>query len=286
MTNAADRDTPDLEALFDSIVDAREPAQPGAAKAAKPARPARAAAAPAEGARAARKKPAQPGADVSPFVTLSVARKASEEHRVGTDEELVQRIGHLTRSLHDSLRELGYDKKIETAAAAIPDTRDRLAYVANLTGQAADKVLTLTEGTIPLQDALGRGARGLSGRWQALMDNQLTVAEFKELVAETRDYLADVPTQTGASSRNLRDIMVAQDFHDLTGQVIRKITEMAQNVEAELINLLVDSVSPEVRAEIVEGNGLMNGPVIKADGRNDIVADQAQVDDLLASLGF
>jgi chemotaxis protein CheZ len=266
MTKAAEHDTPDLEALFDSVAEARQ-APP--AKAA-PKRAAPAAAVP-----------------VAPAISLAIGREAAESPaREEMAEELIQRIGHLTRSLHDSLRELGYDKKIEKAAAAIPDTRDRLAYVANLTGDAADKVLTLTEKTLPLQEAIGSEARRLSTQWQALMDNRLSVAEFEALVSRTRGYLDTVPQQTAEAGRNLRDIMVAQDFHDLTGQVIRKITEMAQKVEAELVNLLVESVSPQTRAEIADGNGLMNGPVIKPTGRQDVVANQAQVDDLLASLGF
>lgn len=277
MSKSAEHDSPDLEALFDSVVEARQAS----------------AAAPAPAAARTRAK-ASPAAvpkvnqiPVPPAMTLAVGREASSVEVPGDHSaELVQRIGHLTRSLHDSLRELGYDKKIEQAAAAIPDTRDRLAYVANLTGDAADKVLTLTERTLPLQEAIGSQARVLSAQWQALFDDQLSVEEFKALVGETRGYLDAVPRQTAESHRNLRDIMVAQDFHDLTGQVLRKITEMAQRVEAELVSLLVESVSPEVRAEIHVPDGLMNGPVIKAEGRTDIVTNQAQVDDLLASLGF
>ena len=266
MSATADQDNPDLEALFDSVVESRQAGTALGAGAAAPAA----------------ETPAVPHA-----MTLAVGREASQaEAPTEQAGELIQRIGHLTRSLHDSLRELGYDKKIEQAAAAIPDTRDRLAYVANLTGDAADKVLTLTERTLPLQEAIGSEARALASQWQALFDNRLTAEEFKDLALRTRGYLERVPRQTAESHRNLRDIMVAQDFHDLTGQVIRKITEMAQRVETELVNLLVENASPAVRAEVIAGNGLMNGPVINTEGRTDIVANQAQVDDLLASLGF
>ncbi|MDE3012002.1 MAG: protein phosphatase CheZ [Pseudomonadota bacterium] len=264
MSQTAERDNPDLEALFDSVVEARQSS---------------AAAAPAVAAAVATLVP--------PAMTLAVGREASGvESTHDGHSELIQRIGHLTRSLHDSLRELGYDKKIEQAAAAIPDTRDRLAYVANLTGDAADKVLTLTERTLPLQEAIGAEARTLSRQWQALFDKRLSVEDFRELVGQTRDYLEAVPRQTAEAHRNLRDIMLAQDFHDLTGQVIRKITEMAQRVETELVGLLVESVSPATRAEYAAPSGLINGPVINAEGRSDVVANQAQVDDLLASLGF
>ena len=41
-------------------------------------------------------------------------------------EDLIFRIGKLTRMLRDNMRELGLDKEIEKAAEAIPDARDRL----------------------------------------------------------------------------------------------------------------------------------------------------------------
>ena len=283
MSKAADRDTPDLEALFDSVLEARQATvEAGPAKVTARAKPADEAVAQPPAA-----EPVGEHAHVAPIHVLTVGHEVEElDAQEVKTEELVHRIGSLTRSLHDSLRELGYDKKIEQAAAAIPDTRDRLAYVANLTGDAADKVLTLTEHTLPLQESIGSEARALSAQWQALMENRLSLEEFKTLVEETRGYLEEVPRKTTEAQRNLRDIMVAQDFHDLTGQVIRKITEMAQKVEAELVNLLVESISPEVRAEIHVPEGLMNGPVINAEGRQDVVTSQAQVDDLLASLGF
>ena len=295
MSNA-ERDNPDLEALFDSIADARDFAPPGA-----PSKPAatKAASTKAAVAKATVPTPVKPEpvpanpeaavdhlAGTPPMAVLSAANAALAADGQSGQEELISRIGHLTRSLHDSLRELGYDKAIEHAAAAIPDTRDRLAYVANLTGDAANKVLTLTETALPLQEAMGTQARNLSGRWQALFDNRLSVSEFEALVAHTRTYLDAVPTHASDTSRCLRDIMVAQDFHDLTGQVIRKITDMAHRMEAELVTLLIENVSPETRAEAMATNGLMNGPVISADGRADVVTTQAQVDDLLATLGF
>ena len=280
MSTPAERDTPDLEALFDSIVESRESSPP--------APPAKASPTPAPAPAPARTSDVASVAAVVPV--LSVAKSALTQdddlQPSPAHDALIDRIGHLTRSLHDSLRELGYDKAIEKAAAAIPDTRDRLAYVANLTGQAADKVLTLTETALPMQESLNAQSTILSGRWQALCDHRLSVSEFEALVAQTRTYLDGIPAQTVETSRCLRDIMVAQDFHDLTGQVIRKITEMAHRMESELVQLLLENVSPEARADAVANNGLMNGPVINADGRADIVTSQAQVDDLLATLGF
>jgi chemotaxis protein CheZ len=198
--------------------------------------------------------------------------------------DVMMRIGQLTRTLHDAMRELGYDRLLEKTASAIPDARDRLDYVVKMTEQAAVRALNAIETAQPIQDRLGDEAGRLSAQWQKLFDKQLNVDEFKTLVAGTRDYLDDVPKQTRATNAQLLEIMMAQDFQDLTGQVIKKITALAQNMEQQLVHLLVDLVPAEMRSEI--DAGLLNGPVINAAGRNDVVTDQNQVDDLLESLGF
>ena len=77
---------------------------------------------------------------------------------------------------------------------------------------------------------------------------------------------------------------MAQDFQDLTGQVIKKIIELTQNMEQQLLSLLLENAPASVKAEI--NNSLLNGPVINAQGRSDVVTSQDQVDDLLESLGF
>ncbi|MGV8933137.1 MAG: protein phosphatase CheZ [Gallionellaceae bacterium] len=191
-------------------------------------------------------------------------------------------IGHLTRALHDSLRELGYDKKLQNAASSIPDARDRLNYIASMTQAAAERVLNATEATQPLVEKMEAGAKNLSKDWQKLFDNKMSVDEFKALAAQTQAYLLEVPRQTRQASANLTEIMMAQDFQDLTGQVIKKIMDVTQSLEQQLLALLVHNAPPSIKLD----PGLLNGPVINSDGRADVVTTQAQVDDLLESLGF
>ncbi|MGP1675574.1 MAG: protein phosphatase CheZ [Burkholderiales bacterium] len=194
------------------------------------------------------------------------------------------RIGRLTRTLHDAMRELGYDRMLEKTAASMPDARDRLDYVVKMTEQAAVRALNAIETAQPIQARLGDEAERLSAHWQKLFDKQLSVEEFKALVAGTREYLAQVPQQTQATNAQLIEIMMAQDFQDLTGQVIKKITLLAQDMEQQLVYLLVDLVPAQVRSEIT--TGLLNGPVVNAAAGPEVVTSQNQVDDLLASLGF
>ena len=198
--------------------------------------------------------------------------------------DVFQRIGSVTRSLHDALRELGYDKKVESAVGSLPDARARLAYVASLTGKAADRVLGAVERAKLQHDAVKDGAAGLGARWEALYAGTLSVDEFKALAGETRQFLGGHAARAADIDAQLTEIMMAQDFHDLTGQVIQRITQVAQSLEDQLVKLLVEATPPDQRAQVEEG--WLNGPVINAEGRSDVVTSQGQVDDLLESLGF
>ena len=209
-----------------------------------------------------------------------VASSASE---MGGDRVLNQ-IGHMTRNLHNTLRELGLNKEIEKAASSIPDARDRLNYVATLTEKAAERVLNATEMAQPIMDKVGGESARLAGQWQLLFDKKLDVEQFKNLVMQTQVFLNEVPNQTKATSAQLTEIMMAQDFQDLTGQVIKKIIEVTTNMEQQLVALLLENAPAAVKAEY--DTGLLNGPVIKSHGRTDVVTSQDQVDDLLESLGF
>jgi chemotaxis protein CheZ len=193
-------------------------------------------------------------------------------------------IGGLTRSLHDMLRELGYDRALEEATHAIPDARDRLSYVATMTEQAAQRALSATEVAKPIQDQMAAEAAALSEKWRRLLDRQLPVGEFRELVLATRGYLDAVPGRVGETNNQLLEIMMAQDFQDLTGQVIKKITAIIQNLEQQLVKMLVENTPVEKRSK--EAESLMNGPVINPEGLAGVVTTQKQVDDLLDSLGF
>lgn len=256
------QDNDELQALFDSIVEQRAPeAQPQPQTPAKPALQAVPAAEP-----------------VAPAGGDDVSR-------------VIHRVGQLTRVLHDSLRELGYDRLIAQAAASIPDARDRLSYVAMMTEQAATRALNATEVARPIQDELGAEARKLSELWARMHARELTFEQFKALLEDTRSYLGGVPSKTDATNAQLTEIMMAQDFQDLTGQVIKKITDIVQRLEKEMVQLLLDCIPPEKRHEPVatkkqESTSLINGPVVAPQPGHDVVTSQNQVDELLESLGF
>jgi chemotaxis protein CheZ len=135
----------------------------------------------------------------------------------------------------------------------------------------------------PLQSAMQREARSLDARWQSWFDQPVELDQARELVDDTRALLKDVPVKTQQSQDALMEIIMAQDFQDLTGQVITRMLGVIQAIETELVQVLIDNVPQEKREE---ASSLMNGPQVNAEGKPDVVTNQDQVDDLLASLGF
>ncbi len=226
---------------------------------------------------------------VKPGAAVGVAsieeNMAEDSGEWPVQEKVFQQVGQMARQLHNTLGGLGYDKLIEKTVSALPDAKDRLAYIANLTEQAACKVLNATDIANPLQDEIETGAALLAAKWDSVFANKMSVEDFKLLAAETRDFLKSaVPQRTVATKEQLLEIMMAQDFQDLTGQVIKKVVALAQDLEAQLMGVLIETMPGEKRTESV--TSLLNGPVINAEGRTDVVASQQQVDDLLDSLGF
>ncbi len=200
------------------------------------------------------------------------------------DDEFYRNVGRLTRQLHDALRELGYDRPLESAVGSLPDARDRLSYVTRLTGEAAEKVLNGVDRTKAELEGLSQGAAFTA---QALRADPVSAVASGRVMG----YLEEVGAAASRADAQLTEIMLAQDFHDLTGQVIRKVVTLAQSLESQLVRLLLEGqASPReaapARAPVTAGEAAgLDGPVVAA-GRADVVTDQAQVDDLLESLGF
>ena len=267
-------DSEDLQALFDSIAAGAPPAQPPV-----PAR------SEATGDSDDLQALFDSVAQAQPAGPAASAAQGSADGGGPQEEVVFNRLGHLARQLHDSLRGLGVDKLLEdTAQNAIPDARQRLEYIARMTEQAASKVLNAADIAKPVQDELIARSEAMSKRWDKMFANQLSVDEFKMLAADTRTYFAEAPPKLKITNDQLMEIMLAQDFQDLTGQVIKKIVDVVQNMETQLLALLIEAMPEQRKAEAPEG--LLNGPVITAAGRSDVVTSQVQVDDLLESLGF
>jgi len=197
---------------------------------------------------------------------------------------MYERLGGIVRMLHDSLRELGYDRSLSDVANQITDAQGRLEHVASLTEQAANKVLNTVDTCMPAQDVLGKDAKDMEDRWTNLFEGKLSIEEFKKLAGDSKQFATKVLAASDAEKARLLDIMMAQDFQDITGQLIKKIVVITNQVELELAQLLRDNAPPEVKAAMAAENKpaeLMQGP--SAPGT---AMAQDDVDSLLADLGF
>ena len=191
--------------------------------------------------------------------------------------DVFQQIGSITRLLHDTMQQLGVMPKLQTATDGLPDARSRLNYIANKTAEAANKVLNSVDQAKVDHAAISQATRDIA---------KAIVADPVRAVASgaVMNFVHDVELRTAAIDSHLTDIMMAQDFHDLTGQVVAKVVTLANDLEDSLVKLLVQVMPPDQR-EKVDPN-VLHGPVVDATGRTDVVTDQGEVDDLLASLGF
>lgn len=196
---------------------------------------------------------------------------------------MFERLGGIVRLLHDSLRELGYDRSLTDATSQITDAQDRLEYIASLTEQAANKVLNTIDEGMPALDVLAKTAKQMESRWSALFDGQLSIDEFKVLAADSKSFASTVIENTETEKARLLAIMMAQDFQDITGQLIKKIVVITQEVEGELAQLLRDNAPADLlKKEDKEVAGeLMNGPAM-----GGTAMEQDDVDSLLEGLGF
>lgn len=199
-------------------------------------------------------------------------------------QKVFTHLGQVTRALYDSLNELGVDKGLEEIMVSIPDAQERLNYISSMTERAAERALNAVDSARPHQQRIERGATSLVQKWDAVLQRKLGVEEFRELVLQTRGYLAGIPEHTRGINAQLTEVVMAQDFQDLTGQVIKRVVDLVCRVESQLVSLLVEA-SPKGRGVPDDAGGL-EGPVVNADKRNDVVSNQKQVDELLESLGF
>ncbi|GGX48811.1 protein phosphatase CheZ [Undibacterium squillarum] len=191
---------------------------------------------------------------------------------------IFDRLGNVVRMLHDSMRALGYDRSLSDVAIQVADAQGRLEYVATLTEQAANKVLNATDLGMPEQDKLAQQAKEIDVRWTDLFDGKMSVEEFKTLARDSKEFANTVMAATEAEKARLLDIMMAQDFQDLTGQLIKKVVAINKRVERELAQILIDNAPADLRDKAVE---LMEGPSVPK-----AALEQDDVDNLLESLGF
>jgi len=213
------------------------------------------------------------------------------------DRTLYEEIGQLTRALHEAIKNL----KVDTVGAAseIDSATDKLQYVLEMTDKSANRTMDLADAGGQLARDINENAKRLSDEWKRFLSKELKPDEFRALSKDINQFLNDSAQQSDQLKTQLSDIVLAQDFQDLTGQVIHKVAALVKDVETRLVSLVVmagkvDSITGITHAEAqqVEAEKPEEGKNIAAEGpqinksSNEVVASQDDVDDLLSSLGF
>lgn len=217
------------------------------------------------------------------------------------NKDLYQQVGLLTRALHDAIRDFQVDTRAvvdqEDALSEMADATDRLNYVINLTQDAANRTMDKVEESLPIASEIGKEAALLRNEWARLIRREMKPQEFRDLYRRIDTFLVETERQTDVLSGNFSEITLAQDYQDLTGQVVKKVITLVHEVEDSLVNLVkmasqvdritgIQPMGADKNTEIINKQ-IPEGPVVNAKKRGvEVVSGQDEVDDLLSSLGF
>tara|TARA_R110002074_G_scaffold228259_2_gene400004 strand:- start:213125 stop:213868 length:744 start_codon:yes stop_codon:yes gene_type:complete len=207
------------------------------------------------------------------------------------EKSLFKEVGLLTRQLHDNLASFALDSQLsEFTDSGIPDAKERLNYVIQMTDEAANKTLNAIDEILPVTDDMQRKSEELSKNWHKFLGRELSLKEFKLMSSEITEFLDESCKNTKFVHERASDIVLAQSFQDLTSQIIKKVITLVQDVEDSLVNLIriagtQNAVAPETETKARKKGGL-DGPAVPGVIVQGAVSSQDEVDDLLSSLGF
>lgn len=207
------------------------------------------------------------------------------------DKNMFKEIGKLTRELHEALNGFRLDAQLtELAGKDIPDARERLQYVITMTEQSANKTMDAVEESMPVCDAMETRGKDIHERWQRFMRREMEPQEFRDLCKEIDDVLGQQNKGTAQVRAALSEILMAQDFQDITGQIITRVITLVSNLELSLVKLIKDSGSLLGDGKTTEKSkserDKLDGPQVPGVVSEGSVSGQDEVDDLLSSLGF
>lgn len=183
--------------------------------------------------------------------------------------------------LHDALCNVHVAGELARLAhRELPEAQLRLNQVIGLTEEAAHRTLAAVEASLPLADGMSSAVN----RFRA-MQSQAGGESVHPALTELLDGIVADATQLKS---RLAEVMMAQSFQDLTGQIIRRVVGLVAELEDILANARIDEsgIANEgagLRRPFADNAG--EGPALPGHGRGDIVDGQQDVDDLLSELG-
>ncbi|MCR5084014.1 MAG: protein phosphatase CheZ [Succinivibrionaceae bacterium] len=225
---------------------------------------------------------------------LDLAKKAIGNPDYNFSVEVYNKVGELTRDLHDAISDFASDERIKTIADfEIPDASERLKNIISMTDQAANRTLDAVDACAPLATTLMELIANLLPAWKSLMHGKIDRFDFVTLCHKIDDLISQTQINATRLSSQLNEIVLAQDYQDLTGQMIQRVIKLVTEVEDKLVNFLV-VCSPNRKTGVRPPQEKTEHGSLKAEGPSlarerdsgEAASSQGDVDDLLASLGF
>ena len=217
-------------------------------------------------------------------------RKLIEEISREEQASLFNEIGRLTRNLHDALGSASMSNSINNILELnMGDARDRLNYIVQKTEESANSTISAMEDILPVVDDINDSATKMQKDWKRFTKREMQADEFRQLSKEIEIYFSELETNTGKVHKQLNEVILAQGYQDLVGQVVKQITTIVEDVESGLVNIIKNSgrseelTSQHQKAE--HSKPTAHGPQVDTSAK-DVMANQDEVDELLSSLGF
>jgi chemotaxis protein CheZ len=232
------------------------------------------------------------------IAALAGALAAGDEPRFFTElDALVQRresalfseLQKLTSDLQGALNRFRIDSRlVDLAEKEVPDARHRLDHVLKLTDEAAHKTMDLVEQCGPLAERTSQQAGELVPLWNRFRGRQIDVQGFRDMILRMDKFLLSASVDMAKVRGNLNEVVLAQGYQDLSGQIIRGVMKLVGELEVALVELVRLSKAGGLRPRntAVDETRRGHGPVVPGVAHGPAVSDQDDVDALLSGLGM
>jgi chemotaxis protein CheZ len=203
----------------------------------------------------------------------------------------------LTGDLQKALERFSVESRLaDIAENEIPDARARLAHVISMTDEAAHRTLDLVEQSGPLAERTAREAgtliemigayRAQTSGVQGFEGVARSIDAYVPVVRSIEAFLPAARADSELIRRNLADVLLAQGYQDLTGQIIRSVMKLVQELEAALAELSKLSGDVVEHASMGASTPPGHGPVVPGVTKGEVASGQTDVDALLSGLGM
>jgi chemotaxis protein CheZ len=207
---------------------------------------------------------------------------------IAGDNALRSDLKELTDNLRIALDRFSVDSRLaDLAEKEVPDARHRLEHVLKLTDEAAHTTLDLVERSGPLAERTGARAAEILPLWQQFRDRNLEHKDFQILLVAMDAFLPAARADSEQVRNNLAEVLMAQGYQDISGQIIRGVMQLVTEIESVLVGLMgLSTVDTKREVAAAKSSSRGHGPVVPGVEHGKVVSGQQDVDALLSGLGM